>query len=74
MNEEIEIGTKFVRRGNKRKDVETVVDKLTTYNLAGDIIKVRYVCEHIFMGQIVTNRDTLSTTIKMGLVSKECAK
>ena len=62
------VGKKFIRRGNKRKDVETVIDKLTTKNLAGEVIKTRYVCSHVFMGQTILNKDTLETTIKMSMI------
>lgn len=60
---EIKIGTKFIRRCSKRKDVETVVDILTTTNSKGEVVSVRYVATHDFMGQTVTDSDIVGTTI-----------
>lgn len=65
----IATGTKFVRRGRKHKVVETVVDVHITRNLAGDIVKTRYVTEHDVMGKPVRDYDTCATTIKKGLIS-----
>jgi len=44
----------------------TVVDILRTYNSADDLVKVRYVATHEFMGQIIRDCDVLETTIAMG--------
>ncbi|MCK9442545.1 MAG: hypothetical protein M0Q13_14140 [Methanothrix sp.] len=60
---EIEIGTKFIRRTSKRRDIETVTDILTTYNSKDEIVAIRYVATHKFMGQLVTNSDIVKTTI-----------
>ena len=60
---EIGIGTKFIRRGSKRKDIETVTDILTTYNSKGEIVHIRYVATHEFMGQVVTDSDIVKTII-----------
>jgi hypothetical protein len=65
---EIKVGTKFIRRGTKRKDIETVIDIHTTTNLKGEVVKVSYVSTHIFMGQVITNYDIIGTTILRGLV------
>ena len=48
------IGTKFIKKSAKRKDIYTVVDILTTYNNAGNIVRVEYLAETVFCGQIVT--------------------
>jgi hypothetical protein len=64
---DIAIGTKFIRRGTKRKDVETVVDIYRTYNLQGDLVKTMYVVEHMFMGQNIRS-EVVSTTIKRGTI------
>lgn len=61
------IGTKYRTRG-KRKDVCTIVDMLTTYNLAGEVVNSRYVSIHEFLGQTVFNRDVAESTIAMGLI------
>jgi hypothetical protein len=60
---EIEIGTKFIRRSSKRRDIETVTDILTTYNSKGEVVAIRYVATHEFMGQLITDSDIVKTTI-----------
>jgi len=64
---EIELGTQFKKRGDKNR-IYTVVNKLTTRDISNCIVKIRYVAESEFCGQIVIDRDVLKTTIKMGLV------
>ena len=61
------IGTKYKTRGKAPK-LCTVVDILKTYNSKGELVKIRYVSEHEFCGQIVTNHDVVATTIAMGYV------
>lgn len=63
------IGTQYETRG-KVKRLCTVIDILRTYNIAGELVSIRYVASHDFMGQTVLNRDVVETTIAMGLVSK----
>jgi hypothetical protein len=63
---EIPIGTRFIRRSKKRKDIETIVDVYKTYNMKGELVCIRYVTEHEFLGQIVTDSDVLATTVKLG--------
>ena len=59
-----DIGTKFIRTtGKARKDIETITDILTTTNSKGDIVSIRYVATHSFMGQIITDKDIPSSTI-----------
>lgn len=65
------VGTKFKRIGLKHAKVETVVDILTTTNLAGEVVSIRYVAEHEFMGQTVRDSDVLGTTIARGLVESQ---
>ena len=62
------IGTQFVRRGKKRKDVETVIDILTTTNSKGELHQIRYVAVHAFAGQRVVDVDVVGTTIAIGVV------
>jgi hypothetical protein len=64
---EFKIGTKFKPVGKKYQSVHTVVDIHTTRNFKGEIVKVRYVAEYEFCGQIVTDRDIVATTIARGL-------
>jgi hypothetical protein len=59
------IGTQFIPRG-RNKSVYTVVDCLTTRNLAGEIIKQVYLCEHDFLGQKVKSEEA-AATIARGL-------
>ena len=48
----------------------TVIDKHTTTNSAGEVVKVRYVSVHEFLGQKVVNEDVVSVTIQRGEVNK----
>lgn len=59
------IGTQFKTRGKYPRKC-TVVDIHTTTNHAGEVVKVRYVATHSFMGQIITDSDVTETTIAMG--------
>ena len=66
------IGTMFETR-HKRPKLCTVVDILTTYNNAGELVSIRYVATHEVLGQTVIDRDVVETTIAMGLIkSKDC--
>jgi len=69
----VAIGDQFIKRGKRIKHVNTVVDMHTTYNLAGDVVSVRYVATHEFCGQQVTERDIGATTILMGRLDSEVA-
>lgn len=60
-------GTKFKTRG-KYPRVCTVMDTLHTYNGAGELVRVRYVATHEFLGQTVIDRDVCETTIALGLI------
>jgi len=64
---EYAIGTQFKTRG-KAPRLCTVIDILKTYNLAGELVKTRYVAQHDFMGQKVNDYDVVATTIAMGLI------
>ncbi len=72
MTPQFKIGQKFIRvRSNIRdrdKVVETIIDVLTTTNQAGETVKIRYVAKHIFLSQVITDRDVISTTIARGLI------
>lgn len=61
-------GTTYKTRGRQPR-LCTVIDVHITYSLAGDLVRVRYVSIHEFMGQTITNNDVVQTTIDMGLVS-----
>lgn len=64
---EYEIGTTFLSNG-KHKKLCTVSDIHKTYNAKGELVKTRYVAFHLFMGQVVTERDICAATIARGLV------
>lgn len=57
------IGKKYNHRLKNRTDVYTVIDCLLTYNSNGELVKVRYVAEHEFLGQKVRDTDVVATTI-----------
>lgn len=60
------IGTKFKTRG-KTPRLCTVIDVLRTFNSANELVSIRYVATHEFLGQIVSSKDVCETTIAMGL-------
>ena len=60
------VGTKFTPIGKHATEC-TVTDMLTTRNLAGEIVSIRYVATHTFMGQTVTSRDITAATIARGI-------
>jgi hypothetical protein len=62
-----QIGQQFTTRG-KRPRLCTVTDILKTYNARGELVRVRYVATHEFMGQTVTDHDVCETTVAMGEV------
>ena len=62
------IGTQYRTRG-KAPRLCTVVDYHTTTNLAGEIVRERYVSTHQFAGQTVTNSDVVAVTIARGLIA-----
>lgn len=66
---QFEIGTTFKTRG-KHPKVCTVIDRLSTYNNCNELVKIRYVATHEFIGQTVTDYDVCETTIKLGVIEK----
>ena len=61
-------GTQYIPQGRKHPDLHTVTDVLTTRNLAGALVSIRYVSTHTFLGQTLTNCDVIDPTIARGLV------
>lgn len=61
------IGTTF-RKRNKRADLCTVTDILTTTDHAGKVVSIRYIAVHDFLGQLVADYDVCETTIAIGLI------
>lgn len=60
----IKIGTQYTDR---KGQVNTVTDIYQTFNSVGELVQVRYVSSHDFLGQVVFNRDVLATTIQRAL-------
>ena len=61
------IGTKYTPIGKVKREC-TIIDILKTYNNAGELVKIRYIATHDFMGQTVTDNDVIGTTIARGLL------
>ncbi len=61
---EIKIGTKYTNR--KGQECE-VIDILKTFNAKNELVSVRYVTTHQFMGQAVKDVDVCGTTILRAL-------
>ena len=59
------IGDKFMTRGKHKREC-TITDILKTYNHAGELVSIRYVATHDFLGQAVTVCDVPETAIAMG--------
>lgn len=62
-----EVGTRHWKSPSYKVEC-VVVDILTTLNMAGDVVSIRYVSEHLLMGQTVRNSDVLETTIARNLI------
>lgn len=62
------IGTKYKPIGKHTKEC-TVIDFHVTRNLAGDVVRTRYVASHQFLGQTLSDSDVVETTIARGLIS-----
>ena len=63
LEQRFEIGTRFWSHG-KHSKLCTVVDVLRTYNSAGELVRLRYVAEHMGpLGHTITDHDVLDTSI-----------
>lgn len=60
------IGQEYTPRG-RAKRLCRVIDIHRTYNAAGELVRVRYVSQHSFMGQTITDSDVCETTIAIAL-------
>ncbi len=60
-------GTKFNTRHKVPRTMQ-VVDILKTYDSKGELVEIRYVATYQFLGQTVTDRDVVETTIAMGII------
>jgi hypothetical protein len=62
------IGTTYMDRTRTRSDIATVIDILTTYNSKKEVVKIRYISTHNFLGQQVLNTDVIENTIARNLI------
>lgn len=60
------IGQQYKTRG-KHPVVCTIVDIHRTYNNAGELVKLRYVSTHEFMGQTLTDYEVVDATVARGI-------
>lgn len=67
------IGTKFTPKRKHAAEC-TVVDVYRTYNSAGELVKLRYVTQHQFLGQTLTNYDVVDATIAIALGTQRTEK
>jgi len=63
----IKIGTTFYMRGKTPK-VCTVTDILTTTNSKGEVVDIRFVAVHEFMGQQIEDNNVIDNSILMRLI------
>jgi hypothetical protein len=63
-----EIGQQYMTQG-KHPRLFIVTDILRTYNSANELVEIRYVSTHEFMGHIITDHDVCETTIARGAFS-----
>ncbi|WP_020472406.1 hypothetical protein [Zavarzinella formosa] len=59
------IGHQFLSRG-KNPRLCTITDILATTNSKGDVVKIRYVATHEFMGQVLTDHDVCDAAVAIG--------
>lgn len=67
--EDIKIGLKFIRPQYKAKNIETITDILKTYNVAGELVKTRYVATHEVLGQEVKDEMVIVSIQRANLVN-----
>ena len=61
------IGQQFTLKRKHSKQERTIVDIHVTRNTSDEVVKIRYVTEHLFLGQVVTDEDVVSATIARSL-------
>lgn len=64
------IGSQFWSRG-KVSHLCTITDILRTTNSAGELVKLRYVATHEFMGHLLEDNDVCETTIAISITNQE---
>ena len=68
MRQRFEIGTTYELKRNKSSQVKTIVDVYKTYNSKNELVDLRYVTEHDFLGQKMTDRHVTDTEIARALI------
>lgn len=71
MTPKYKIGQKFTVKRPKYERHYEIVDIWITTNSAGEVVKMRYVAQHMLMGQVVTDYDVVETTISRALFEKK---
>ncbi len=61
-----EVGQQYLPKG-KGCTLRTIIDIHTTYNLASEVVRLRYVSTHDFLGQKVIELDVCETTVSIGI-------
>lgn len=61
------IGQQYKTMG-KHPKICTIIDIHKTYNSNGEMVKLSYVSQHEFCGQMLTDNDVVETTIARGLI------
>lgn len=59
------IGQKYIPAGRHGKEC-TVIDILKTYNSKNELVTVRYISTHEYLGQTIINYDVCDSTIFRG--------
>lgn len=67
IEQRFKIGDQYDTRGRSPRRC-TIVDVWRTYNSAGELVRLRYVSTHQFMGQALVDHDVVSATVALGLV------
>lgn len=62
------IGQQYKTMG-KHPKVCTIIDIHKTYNTSGEMVKLRYVSQHEYLGQTLKDDDVVETTIARGLIN-----
>ena len=61
------VGDTYKTRG-KHPRLCTIRNILSTYNLQGELVRIRYVADHELNGHVITDYDVCETTVLMGVL------
>ena len=62
-----DISTQYISQG-KHKDLCTVVGFSTAYNSNNEVVNIKYISTHKYLGQTVYNYDVLESTITRKII------